>query len=173
MSFSAPVLPSEEAPGPESFRERISLATDEVLANLLKFDDANIDGNYYVSEQEIRTLLGLDREPWLWDLSMGESQRNLLSHPWISIASVDWSFYPLTLDISVREEEPWLVAEIDEKTWLVSRNGKLLQPLDTLRDADLIVESASFRRLVGLSGKGSASMLARLIDQAVASVRFH
>ena len=49
-----------------------------------------------------------------------------------------------------------MVVEYGETSWLLSRSGKLLQPVATLSDSSLIVEASTLPRLDGIDNRTQA-----------------
>ena len=129
--------------------------------NLLTFRTPKIEGNYRLQGEEILWSAGLASNSWIWDLSPGEIQNRIEQLPWIEQAQLNVGILPSSVTISVKEAEPWLVAEYEGSSWLVSSSGKLLQTLSSIKNPDLVVEVGELPRLDGLEAEpGVESYLA-------------
>ncbi|MFN8389283.1 MAG: FtsQ-type POTRA domain-containing protein [Bdellovibrionota bacterium] len=121
-----------------------------VTRNLLQFSKIEVRGNYRLHADQIIRAAGLDSTPWLWDVTEDRVRNKLLHSPWVESADLRVRPFPAALELRVTEAEPWMIAEYEKHSWLVSRKGILLQTLDTLRDPELILETTELPRLDGL-----------------------
>lgn len=128
------------------FRSRL----EEAGANLFRYSRLAVRGNYRVSDDEILRRAALNDAPWMWQTSREEIERRVKENPWIESVSLEKSFFPLTLTVDVVEAEPWIIAEYDHRSWIVSRSGNLVQTLAAITDSDLILETTELPRLDGL-----------------------
>lgn len=149
----------------------------KVARNLLAFSRVNVSGNYYVSDSDVLTAAGLDREPWIWKHGFGSLDQALAHYPWIASHELSWTLYPLALNIAVHEAKPWLVVELGSVSWLVSRDARLLQPLSTIKDTELIVDSVKLPRLDGIAVSGaedpSLTVVSERLQRALRMLRFY
>ena len=121
-----------------------------IARNLLQLGSIELKGNYRLDADEILAAAGLTRALWLWQVDPREIEQKLLNSPWIESVSLDLQPYPARIKIQITEAEPWLIAEYERHSWLVSRKGVLLQTLDTLHDSETILETTELARLDGL-----------------------
>ncbi|MCC6933520.1 MAG: FtsQ-type POTRA domain-containing protein [Deltaproteobacteria bacterium] len=123
---------------------------EQVKRNLFRVKVSEISGLSRLSEKRIKGTLAAEREVWLWDLAFGKARGRLGRDPWISDARIHWLIFPLRVKIEVVEEEPWMVAEYNGESWLVSGNGVVIESLRALEQTDAIVESSELARITGL-----------------------
>ena len=121
-----------------------------LVSNLFCLNSVSVRGNYRLSADEIVKSSGLIMGEWFWNNSPVTIEQRLSRSAWIDRAEASWQFYPLRLLVAVHETEPWLVAELNGQSWLVSRRGTLIQPLEGIDDPELIVEASELKRLNGL-----------------------
>ena len=135
---------------------RASDTAQQMLANLMRIGTVEVRGNYRLQREHLLELAGLSgaQLPWAWELSPREIQQRLLQNSWIEAVQVRSNILPYSLRLEVVEAEPWMIAEYEKHSWLVSRSGNLLQPLSTLQGADLILETTELPRLDGLDAQG-------------------
>ncbi len=123
----------------------------EVSDSLFHFSRVDFEGLYRLTRAEVFKLSGLDENPPVWAVMPKEFKKRLLRNPWIEAANVTVLPYPATVTVTIREAEPWFIAEYERHSWIVSREGKLVQALDTLDNSDIILETAELPRLDGLA----------------------
>lgn len=118
--------------------------------NLLRLSRVELKGTYRVDKQEMLSYLGLSPTASLFSTVLPNLGARLAQHPWVEKFKIDYRLYPLALEISIEEREPWLIAEYEKHSWLVSTEGHLIQPLDSLKNKELIFETTELPRLDGL-----------------------
>lgn len=121
-----------------------------IKKNLLTYRTISFDGAERYSEDDLRRLSGLEASLSVLDRTPSTVAEQLKKIAWVEKADVKTKFFPLRLEVSVLEADPWLVAEFRGETWLVSREGHLLQSLRALSGANVIVETMSLPRLAGV-----------------------
>ncbi|OVE79909.1 hypothetical protein BVY02_01915 [bacterium J17] len=144
---------------PEAFEiwlEQMKVGTDIILSNVFKLKSVELRGNYRLNESEVLASTEYLGQPFLWKLLGYNTRESLGKNPWIEDVKVTWSVFPTRVVLAIKEAEPWLVAAYRKNTWLISRSGRLLQPLDSLRDGDLVVDSSELPRLDGLDEPSSS-----------------
>jgi cell division septal protein FtsQ len=121
--------------------------------HLLRIKDVQVQGNSRLQTSEILRAAGLDTESWIWNTSADSVRSHLLDLPWIESAEVILQPFPARMKISLRESQPWLIAEYERRSWLVGKNGAMLQTLDTITNPDVILETTDLPRLDGLDSQ--------------------
>lgn len=137
------------------FTRTSSALWSRIEGRVLRLSQVTVRGNYRLDQATILKTAKLDDAPYLWAVSPEAIREKLLSLPWIDEASVTLAPYPARATIEVQEAEPWLIAEYEKHSWLVSQKGNLLQALDTLDNADVILETTELPRLDGLQSQAS------------------
>ena len=115
--------------------------------NLTDVRITDVSGNYYVSDEEVLELVHQHSLNNLWSASESSWNVALSSHPWIKDAQVDFHLFPLRARIKISEIEPWLIWRAADRSWLVSRSMKMVQPLDAIKDPETVVELSSLPRV--------------------------
>jgi hypothetical protein len=134
-------------------REIAGFGEEIVIDHLLRVQVGAIKGCYYTSEEKLLSLI-IPRQgvqPYFWDLLKQRPLSLLKNHPWVRDAEITWKVFPTRLSISIEEFEPWLVADYHNQSWLVSSEGTLIEPLEAIRDTELILQASKLPRLYGLA----------------------
>lgn len=118
--------------------------------NRFRLQEVNVSGVNHTPHEDLYKLIPAKPYPYVWSVPAGRLQKKLDHLPWIASSKVEKSYFPPALTIEIEEEEPLLVVDIGNHSWLVSRSGVLLQPLEVIEDGDLVVEASSLPRLTGL-----------------------
>ncbi len=124
-------------------------------SHILKVSSVELQGAVRVQQAFILELAGLTSPKYFWDVRAGEVEAKLKEDPWIEDVTLSWRYYPLTLVVKIREADPWLVAHMGGQSWLISSEGRPLEPLETLRNSEVIVEASQLPRLDGLESGDS------------------
>jgi len=124
---------------------------DEVHRNIFGLSAILIDGDYQISEAEIRDSVKGVVNSTVFSLTPELVKQRVEQLAWVDRAEVQLAVYPTRLRVEVVESTPWLVAELDSESWLVSSSRKLIEPIGELRDPDLVVELSKLPRIEGLS----------------------
>ena len=117
---------------------------------LAKIDQIHFKGIERSNEQVLKRLFTVSRQPWIWEVSPLHISNLIMKSPWIEKVETEWSFFPIEITITVNEIEPWLIAEIDSVSWLISKNGKIVIEVSKINDANLQIELSNLPRLSGL-----------------------
>jgi cell division protein FtsQ len=97
----------------------------QVLASdRLKVKRVTVRGNHFLSEGEIRGLLGVGEEANILGLDIEELKQRLRASPWLEDATVRRTL-PDALQVEVREREPLALAEV-ERLYLMDAQGELI-----------------------------------------------
>lgn len=123
--------------------------------NVFSLSEIQVVGNNRLQKDEILNHLKLSskhQNAWqLWLVPLENFADKLKEQPWIKSADISWFIFPLRMFISIQEEEPWIIASYQGESWLVSKEGNLLQPLERLASPDQVLEMSSLPRLEGLA----------------------
>ena len=130
---------------------------EHTLDNVSAYRVGKVEGTYRLSDRDVIRAARLEQQPHLWELAPSEIYDAIQSLPWVESFTVNWNIFPLRLDVSIKEADPWLVAEYDGDSWLVSRKNELIVPLDSLSQADFVLEAGSLPRLGGLEARTKLS----------------
>jgi len=84
--------------------------------------------NKHLSEAELKTIIGLKGDEGLLKLSSRELETRLLKSPWIKAASFRKDF-PHRLLVKIEESMPYALLEMNNRTFFVDDNGKLLEEM--------------------------------------------
>lgn len=90
----------------------------------LKVKTVEVRGNHFLSEGEIRELLGPADGANILGLDIDDLKRRLRASPWLDDATVRRTL-PDTLLVEVREREPLALAEVD-RLYLMDGDGDLI-----------------------------------------------
>ncbi|WP_373501643.1 cell division protein FtsQ/DivIB [Desulfococcus sp.] len=109
-----------------------------------------VTGNSRISEKEIILQAGVEPGTNLVQLNLSAVRKQLLAHPWIEDAQVEWRV-PSAVGITVREHQPLAVFDIDRR-YTVNVQGKIFKIWDGTEPDHLpVVEGLKFSDL-GISG---------------------
>lgn len=90
----------------------------------LRVAKVRVRGNHFLSQGEVRELMGLSGHENILSLDMPDLARRLRASPWVADASVRRSL-PDTLEIEVVERAPLALAEVD-RLYLIDGSGDLI-----------------------------------------------
>lgn len=130
----------------------------------------NIDGNRWMSSKEVLKTCRFDLPYWPWEFETAVGKR-LRAHPWIEDARVQLSYFPLRVQLDLVEEEPWLVSELDQDTWIVGRSGVLIESVAGIKNQRLMAYISELPRLRGVT-QGNAPWQANL-EEAISSLQIY
>lgn len=92
-------------------------------------------------------------------VSTSSKVRDILTeNPWIEDASIEFSSFRRTAQVTVQEAVPWFVTELRKSNWVVSKNGALLQEVNSIEDPTLSFEVAQLPRVRGIEKQRGASV---------------
>ena len=93
----------------------------------------------------------LDRGYWLWDIDLEHIRQKVSQLSWVQSAKIGVSVFPSKLTISINEHQPFVLAEISNRLWVVSTSGALISPIAEIKNVSTIKGLRSLPRLKGLS----------------------
>jgi cell division protein FtsQ len=88
----------------------------------------SLAGNKHLTDDEIKTLAGIHTDEDLFTVSNKKICERLLKSPWLRSASVRKEF-PATLSLSIEEEAPFALLDMNNRLFLIGENGKLLEEI--------------------------------------------
>ncbi len=139
---------------------RINAHLSIMEKNLLSYHLISLSGQYHVTQDELNKILERQGK-WIWQQPPPALLRRIEDLPWVEKAKMSILLYPLRIAVTLQEADPWLVAEYQGSSWLVSVSGKLIQPLQTIKDPSLIIDTSEFARIDGLRPEEGADSLLR------------
>jgi hypothetical protein len=80
----------------------------------------------------------------------------LTENPWIEDASIEFSTFNRSAQVTIREAVPWFVTELRKSNWVVSRRGALLQEVNSIVDPTVSYEVAQLPRVRGIERQRGA-----------------
>ncbi|MBL7661906.1 FtsQ-type POTRA domain-containing protein [bacterium] len=147
-------------------------ATD-ISTNATQVKAIVVNGNHYLSSQEIINLLNLQLPIWTWEFSLADLKSRLEANPWIERVQILRSPGSGTLKVNISEAEPWLVIACREESWLISRTERPLTALSAINDQELLLKTAELTRLEANHYQGSRQDLEHpLISKALRSIAY-
>lgn len=118
-----------------------------LLQDLFTVKRIEVSGNYYLSDSDVLKIAELSAGDAIWKYSIKESEIRLARSPWIKSTHFQKKWPGAKLKLIVKEEEPWLVVELADVSWLISRSGKWICPLSSISNPKLILDISRMPRL--------------------------
>ena len=136
----------------------------EIVKNLLTVDASRVvisGTNRLVSSQvmdilndgknESRAPIDIEDDRfYFWDLATENVTSRLLADPWIINVKTKWRVFPLVAEFIITEQQPYAVAEFYNESWLVSKEGEIIESLSSTVNPQVIVEASKLPRLIGI-----------------------
>ncbi len=97
-------------------------------AGLFPVREIVFSGNVHLSEGELRTIAGINRNESLLTLSAKGVSTKLLQSPWIKNVSVRKEF-PHRILIKIGEASPFAILETKGRTFLIDESGRMLEEM--------------------------------------------
>jgi hypothetical protein len=133
----------------------LSQIKNEVIHNTFYYTVKGIHGLHRITPERLLSSLQIRVGERISQNKFKTLLMHLSSQPWVDEFSVTTSIFPQNIHVHVKEAVPWLVADYETTQWLVSTKGVLLDPLPSITDPSLILESGNLPRLYGLKSNGS------------------
>jgi len=140
----------------------------------LEFSEVQVRGNYKLSTAHIKSLIKADKGVSFRRALSGELEAALLKDPWIHAVRLEWDDFPGALKLVIEESEPWFICHIAGYSWLASRQGKLIAPLQSITDPDTVMEYSELPRVefeVPSAGTDSAGLLNSNFEQLARALK--
>jgi cell division protein FtsQ len=106
----------------------VSYAVYTVFRTAFPLQQITFTGNQHLNDEDLRALTGLGEKENLATLSSGSVFRNMSASPWIRSVSVRKEF-PGTLQVLIKEAEPFALLDMGGRHFIVDNKGKLLEEL--------------------------------------------
>ena len=87
---------------------------------------------------------------YFWELASESVKDMLLRDPWILSVKTRWRIFPLVAEFVIEEQRPYAVAEFYNESWLVSKDGEMIEPLSSTINSQVVVEASTLPRLIGI-----------------------
>lgn len=129
---------------------------EDSFNNLTQIRVTSITGNYYLSDSDVLEQVREQGLQFIWDARPELWNERLALHPWIDSADVNFSFFPTAAKVEVREAAPWLVWQTAERSWLISRAMRIVEPLETVNEGNLVMELSRLPRIIADSSDRAA-----------------
>ena len=126
---------------------------DSAADNLFKVKILDVTGLARLSKERIINTVSREGNVYVRDILRGAIKERLGQDAWIRDFRVQWRIFPLGVIIDIEEEEPWLVAEYNNESWLIGRGGNIIESLRELEKMDVVVESSRLVRIGGIDQK--------------------
>ena len=98
------------------------------LRSAFQLREIVFSGNQHLNDDDLRALTGLSGKENLGTLSSSGVFRSMSTSPWIRSVSVRKE-YPDSLNINIREAEPFALLDMNGRRFIVDSKGKLLEEL--------------------------------------------
>lgn len=156
--FSVLIVLSAIAGALKESRAFIRQKFELVAASVFRVSDIELSGEYRLSADEIARGRLSTANVSLFAALSDKKAKELVNNPWIENVEVRRQVFPARVELKVREVEPWLVAQIGERRWVVSKRGELVQPLDAITNQNLMVDLSELPRLEILPGRNADNL---------------
>lgn len=113
--------------------------------------EINVFGNNILEKTKILDLAMLRNNSCFWQLlNKNKIEKALLTNYWIEDTNLEIDYKKRKLDVQIREAKPWLIADFERHTWIVSKSGNFIVELNKIHDEKLVMEMSELPRLDGL-----------------------
>ena len=137
---------------------QISGGIEMVLTSIgFQLDDVIVEGRIRTDKAQILKTASLSRGKSLLSIDLLEIKKNLEEIPWVNAASVERRF-PDTLFVRISEREPVAIWQNSAKTYLVDREGELIETTEAQKYGGLL-------QISGLKAPQNVGFLLSLLDK--------
>lgn len=136
----------------------ISNSVEMILASIgFQLDDVIVEGRIRTDKEQILKTASLSRGKSLLSIDLLEIKKNLEEIPWVNAASVERRF-PDTLFVRISEREPVAIWQNKAKTYLVDREGELIETTEAQKYGGLL-------QISGLKAPQNVGFLISFLDK--------
>ncbi|MBY0271962.1 MAG: FtsQ-type POTRA domain-containing protein [Alphaproteobacteria bacterium] len=137
---------------------QISHSIEMTLTSIgFQLDDVIVEGRIRTDKEQILKTASLSRGKSLLSIDLLEIKKNLEEIPWVNAASVERRF-PDTLFVRISEREPVAIWQNKAKTYLVDREGELIETVEAQKYGGLL-------QISGLKAPQNVGFLISLLDK--------
>lgn len=128
-------------------------------AKLFPMSNVVFYGNMHLSDGDLKSMIGLNRNDSLLRISSKTVAERLLKSPWIDNVSVRKDL-PDMISVRVHETSPFAILETEGRSFLIDEKGGMLEELkgavpflpvvmaDPFRDHDIFLEAVNLARVL-------------------------
>lgn len=137
---------------------QVSHSIEMILTSIgFQLDDVIVEGRIRTDKEQILKTASLSRGKSLLSIDLLEIKKNLEEIPWVNAASVERRF-PDTLFVRISEREPVAIWQNKAKTYLVDREGELIETVEAQKYGGLL-------QISGLKAPQNVGFLISLLDK--------
>lgn len=137
---------------------QVSNSIETTLTSIgFQLDDVIVEGRIRTDKEQILKTASLSRGKSLLSIDLLEIKKNLEEIPWVNAASVERRF-PDTLFVRISEREPVAIWQNKAKTYLVDREGELIETAEAQKYGGLL-------QISGLKAPQNVGFLISLLDK--------
>lgn len=137
---------------------QVSNSIEMTLTSIgFQLDDVVVEGRIRTDKEQILKTASLSRGKSLLSIDLLEIKKNLEEIPWVNAASVERRF-PDTLFVRISEREPVAIWQSKSKTYLVDREGELIETAEAQKYGGLL-------QISGLKAPQNVGFLISLLDK--------
>ncbi len=137
---------------------QVSNSIEMTLTSIgFQLDDVIVEGRTRTDKEQILKTASLSRGKSLLSIDLLEIKKNLEEIPWVNAASVERRF-PDTLFVRISEREPVAIWQNKAKTYLVDREGELIETTEAQKYGGLL-------QISGLKAPQNVGFLISLLDK--------
>lgn len=137
---------------------QVSHSIEMTLTSIgFQLDDVIVEGRIRTDKEQILKTASLSRGKSLLSIDLLEIKKNLEEIPWVNAASVERRF-PDTLFVRISEREPVAIWQNKAKTYLVDREGELIETVEAQKYGGLL-------QISGLKAPQNVGFLISLLDK--------
>ncbi len=131
-------------------KSEIAHVSEQVYVNTLNSRLNSIEGLSFVSKKKLREFTGFAEGMEMSLDALNQFTSKLSAYPWVKSYVVNRDFYPGRIQVVIEESKPAYIADYLGVSWVVSKEGVLLDPSSEIQEPELAVELLKLPRLLNL-----------------------